>query len=134
MDKPYILIAEDNSGDVSLLRMALAEEGVTHDIIVKTDGEYAMDFLTEVEEDGIGHPALAILDLNLPKVSGREVLERIRKAEGYGQIPVVMFSSSDSERDRKDAMDLGATHHVRKPSNLDDFLQVGKLLKSLLGA
>jgi CheY-like chemotaxis protein len=130
--KPYILVAEDNSGDVSLIRLALAERGVALEVVVHTDGEKAMEFLGEVDGGTCGGPALVVLDLNLPRVNGREVLARIRNSPVCGKIPVVVFSSSDSARDRDEAEGLGATLYLKKPSNLEDFLEVGTLLKGLL--
>lgn len=69
------------------------------------------------------------LDLNLPQIDGRDVLRRIREAGGWRNVPVIVFSSSDSVRDRDAALSLGATMYLRKPSNLQEFLEVGKLLK-----
>src|SRR4051812_40269566 len=129
MDQPYILIAEDNSGDISLLRLGLTEHGVDLPVMVQTDGERAMNFLESIDGNGPGYPALMVLDLNLPKINGRELLERMRQLTDRVSFPVVVFSSSDSERDKQDALGLGATKYLRKPSNLDDFLEVGKLLK-----
>ena len=130
--KPYILVAEDNSGDVSLILLALQERGVALEVVVQSDGEKAMEFLGEVDARKRNCPALVVLDLNLPRISGREVLERIRRSPACGKIPVVVFSSSDSARDRQEVESLGATLYLKKPSNLEDFLEVGTLLKGLI--
>lgn len=132
VSQPYILVAEDNSGDVSLIRLALAERGVALEVVVQADGEKAMEFLGEVDAGRRECPALVVLDLNLPRIGGREVLERIRCSPACGRIPVVVFSSSDSARDRHEAEGLGASLYLKKPSNLDDFLAVGTLLKGLI--
>ena len=129
---PYILVAEDNAGDVSLIRLALQEQAVTHEIAVQPDGEKAIHFLSALEAgDGLC-PALVLLDLNLPRVDGREVLQRIRQGARCASIPVIVFSSSDSDRDRQVAIGLGATKYLKKPSNLEDFLQIGRFLKEML--
>lgn len=130
--KDYILVAEDNSGDVSLIRLALAERGVAHEVVVHADGEKAMEFLAEVDGGKCGCPSLVVLDLNLPRINGREVLGRIRRSPACAKIPVVVFSSSDSARDRLEVEGLGASLYLKKPSNLEDFLEVGSLLKRLI--
>jgi two-component system response regulator len=114
---------------VSLLELALAEEHVDLKVVVQPDGEKAIQFVAEVNAGRIRHPALVVLDLNLPRIDGRDVLQRIRGSEAWRNVPVIVFSSSDSARDREVTANLGATMYVRKPSNLDEFLQVGKLLK-----
>ncbi len=132
VSQPYILVAEDNSGDISLIRLALAERGVALGVVVHADGEKAMEFLGQVDVGMCAGPALVVLDLNLPRINGREVLARIRNSPACGKIPVVVFSSSDSARDRDEAVSLGATLYLKKPSNLEDFLEVGTLLKELI--
>jgi two-component system response regulator len=114
---------------VSLIELALTEEGVGLKVAVQSDGERAIHFVEEVNAGRIGHPALVVLDLNLPRIDGRDVLRRIREEEAWRNVPVIVFSSSDSARDREVTMSLGATMYLRKPSNLQEFLEVGKLLK-----
>jgi DNA-binding response OmpR family regulator len=117
---------------VSLIQLALVEEHVDLKLVVHSDGEKAIQFVAEVNAGRIAHPALVVLDLNLPRVDGRDVLQRIREGEGWRHVPVIVFSSSDSIRDREATVMLGATMYLRKPSNLDEFLKVGKLLKHQL--
>jgi DNA-binding response OmpR family regulator len=114
---------------VSLIELALSEEQVGLKVVVQPDGEKAIQFVAEVNAGKIRHPALVVLDLNLPRIDGRDVLQRIREGEAWRTVPVIVFSSSDSARDREVTVSLGATMYLRKPSNLDEFLQVGKLLK-----
>jgi DNA-binding response OmpR family regulator len=99
---------------------------------VQSDGEKAAQFVSEVNAGKIRHPSLVVLDLNLPRIDGRDVLQRIREGEAWRNVPVIVFSSSDSTRDREATATLGATMYLRKPSNLDEFLQVGRLLKHQL--
>lgn len=101
-------------------------------VVVQSDGEKAIQFVSEVNAGKIAHPALVVLDLNLPRVDGRDVLQRIREGDAWQNVPVIVFSSSDSARDREATASLGATMYLRKPSNLDEFLRVGKLLKHQL--
>ena len=129
-----ILIVEDNSGDVSLIRHALGHHGVRLKTVVMKDGERASKFLDEAEAKEQAVPALIILDLNLPKKTGRELLARVRQSPLLKDVPVVVFSSSEAETDRQDALRLGANRYITKPSNLDAFLNIGAILKSILDA
>ena len=98
----------------------------------RQDGERAIEFINQIDAGAEACPALVILDLNMPKIDGREVLQRIRRSSTCGSIPVIVFSSSDSDRDRQVSVSLGATMYLKKPSNLEDFLQIGKTLKGML--
>jgi len=127
-------VAEDNPGDVDLLRLALEEHGVSCDLLVATDGERALRYIEEVGAGSVSCPVLAVLDLNLPKRSGSEVLKRMREVPICEVIPIVILSSSDSEKDKTIAAQLGASKYVKKPSDLDSFVQIGGLLKQLVMA
>lgn len=128
----YILVVEDNSGDAELLRWSLRDHGLDRDLVVLTDGEKAIRFFSEIDEGGAPCPALVVLDLNLPKRTGLEVLQSIRERGTCRETPVVVFSSSTAPQDVQESRRLGANLYIRKPSNLDEFLQVGGRLKALL--
>jgi len=125
-----ILLAEDNPADIYLIREALKHHAVTASLRVATDGK---DVLEQISRRDTAAPALIILDLNLPRHDGIEVLEVIRTISGLADVPVVVLTSSDSPRDRLNALHLGATRYIRKPSNLNDFLNLGGVFKELLG-
>jgi chemotaxis family two-component system response regulator Rcp1 len=127
-----ILLAEDNPADAGLVRRALEEHGVEGELIVIADGEKAIEFIKAIDAEAAPCPDLAIVDLNLPKKPGREVLERMRLSERCRHIPVVILSSSDDERDKADAARFGASRYIRKPSKLDDFLSLGLIFKAAL--
>jgi CheY-like chemotaxis protein len=127
-----ILVVEDNSGDVALIRQSLSEHGVGLEVVVMTDGEKAIRFMDEVDAGAAPCPALVSLDLNLPKRTGREVLQRIRESRFCRDVPVAIFSSSDDAKDKQVAASLGANRYIKKSSNLEDFLQIGSVLKTLL--
>jgi CheY-like chemotaxis protein len=130
-EKPaFIFLAEDNPADAGLVRRALEEYGVEGQLIVIADGEKAIEFIQALEDEAAPCPDLAIIDLNLPKKPGREVLERIRMSAHCRHIPVVILSSSDAERDRADAVRFGASRYIRKPSKLDDFLSLGAIFNA----
>ena len=96
------------------------------------DGEKAIEFIQATETEAAPCPDLAIVDLNLPKKTGREVLARMRSSESCARTPVIILSSSDAERDRADGARLGVSRYLRKPSKLDDFLSLGAIFQAVL--
>jgi two-component system response regulator len=117
---------------VTLIRHSLKNHGIALGVIVMNDGAKALDFVDDVDAGTAPCPALVILDLNLPKASGRDVLQRIRQSPICGSVPVAVFSSSGAEKDRADAASLGANQYIQKPLDLDEFLKVGGILRLLL--
>jgi CheY-like chemotaxis protein len=130
-----IFIAEDNPADVYLLRIAFSEaERQNVELIVATDGEEAIDYVEHRRaETNCVKPDLFVLDLNLPKNDGSEILRSIRKSPEYADVPVVVLTSSDSPRDRQSAEELGADCYLTKPSDLGAFLELGGTLLSFAG-
>ncbi len=131
-----ILLVEDNAGDVLLIKESLKEHGLTGDLSVVSDGERALLFINEIDsDDGLPCPGLIILDLNIPKRNGREVLKRIRESSSRcNNVPVVILSSSNAPVDREETARLGANRYICKPSSLTQFMEVGALLKETLNA
>lgn len=132
-DRRYrVVIIEDNPGDVYLIREALREAGLRCDYQVYSDGAEALEALLPKDggESEVA-PDVILLDLNLPKISGEQVLDTMRRIERCAAIPVVVLTSSDSPRDRERATALGATLYVRKPSNLDEFLRIGSIVREI---
>ena len=133
--KPYsILLIEDNIADVGLVREALMEHNVEADLVVISDGDYAIQFIDNLDGQAGECPDLVILDLNLPKRPGRDVLESIRKNSKCQEARVAILSSSDAAEDKADALKLGAHHYVRKPLRLAEFLDLGGFFKQMLAA
>lgn len=116
-----ILLVEDNPGDVELTREALRETGAPISLQTARDGVEALSFLTAEQSEGSSRPDLILLDVNLPKKSGLEVLEAIKSDPNLRQIPVLMLSCSGADRDVFKSYDLHANCYVRKPENLDGF-------------
>lgn len=128
-----ILVAEDNSADVFLVRHALETLQVDARLHIVEDGDLAYQYVEQLDlDDSVPCPGLVLLDLNLPKRSGEEVLGRLRKSPRCAKVPVVMMTSSNSPRDRAEAENLGASYYFRKPSNLDEFMKIGQVVKDLL--
>lgn len=127
---PEILLAEDNPADVFLIREALKEHQVDCTLRVAVDGRDALNVL--VSADIHSSPDLIILDLNLPRHDGIELLQKVRSTQATAHVPVVVLTSSDSPRDRLTANELGATQYLRKPSNLEQFMALGAIFRDLL--
>jgi two-component system, chemotaxis family, response regulator Rcp1 len=120
-----ILLVEDNPGDVRLTREALREGKVRNNLYVAPDGVEALRFLRrEGEYADAVRPDLILLDLNLPKKDGREVLEDIKADPALRYLPVVVLTSSEAEQDIVRAYDLHANCYVTKPVDLDQFIHV----------
>lgn len=127
-----IVLVEDNPADVLLLREALASNEVNPRLYVARDGEEGIRLVEAVDEGRIPCPDLIVVDLNLPRKSGFEVLQRVRSSWRCGEKPVVILSSSFAPTDRESASRLGATSYIRKPSSLGEFLSIGGTLKGML--
>lgn len=129
-----ILLAEDNPADVYLIREALREHSVNCTMRVVADGKEVLGIISREQlHREARHLSLIILDLNLPRHDGIEILQRLRETAELAHIPVVVLTSSDSPKDRQAANQLGAACYFRKPSSLTQFLGLGAVLKDLLG-
>lgn len=129
-----VLLAEDNPADVYLIREALREHGVECQISVASDGRRVLELIAKAEPLETEDLALIILDLNLPLHDGIEILRQLRGSSALAHVPVVVLTSSDSPRDRVIASELGAASYLRKPSNLEQFLELGAVFKDLLAS
>ena len=130
---PTILLAEDSPADVYLIRAALEEHGIEFPLQVAADGREVLEVFHEQEKLEQTQLSLIILDLNLPRHDGIEILQRLRETVQLAPVPVVVLTSSDSPRDRIAASELGAARFLRKPSNLEEFLSLGAVFKEVLG-
>ncbi|HTA43263.1 MAG TPA: response regulator [Bryobacteraceae bacterium] len=127
-----LLLAEDNLPDALLVREAVRLENLPVDIHIVSDGQQAMEFIARAETDPDAPFAhFVLLDINLPKADGFEVLRRLRASEKFKGIPVVMVSSSDSPGDRGQAAELGAGY-FRKPPSYEEYLKLGRVLRELV--
>jgi len=126
-----ILLVEDSPGDVCLTQEGLKGAKVLHRLNVVSDGEQAMSFLEHKQPfEQAPRPHLILLDLNLPKLNGREVLARIRKDPSLKRIPVVILTTSDAESDIQASYDLQANSYVTKPVGYEQFMHAIKTIES----
>lgn len=129
----HILLAEDNRGDVVLVRKALEQHHIEYELRVVRDGEEALRFVSCMgTPDGDPCPDLMLLDLNLPKVDGAEVLREFRGHPQCEQTPVIVITSSDSSRDHALVAAIGVTRYFRKPMDYDHFMQLGAVVKEVV--
>jgi CheY-like chemotaxis protein len=127
-----ILLVEDNPGDVRLVEEALKDGRGNTRLNVVEDGIEAIAYLRK--EDGYGEvtrPDLILLDLNLPRKDGREVLAEIKEDPSLRRIPVVVLTTSESETDIRNAYELYANCYITKPSGLEQFVEVMKSVQYL---
>ncbi len=132
MKEKFILLVEDNPDDEELTLMGLKSSGVLNEVVVVRDGEEAVQFLFSEgqykDRDAGEVPAVILLDLKLPKLSGLEVLERLRANPLTKCIPVVILTSSSEEEDVINSYKLGANSFVRKPVDFNRFADAVKQL------
>ena len=131
--KAHILLVEDNPGDVALFRMALRNAGLDCDLTVIDEGGAAMAFVQgQGGREESRAPDLAVLDLNLPKNDGLEILAAMRGNQAFVEVPVAVLSSSSWSRDRAKLEGYRIARYITKPPDLDEFMSIGLILKELL--
>jgi two-component system response regulator len=122
MENKVILLVEDNPDDVKLTQRSFRENCISNELVVVTDGAAALDYLVRTSSQSGGVlPAVTLLDLNLPKLDGLELLQRIRAHPQLRRLPVVILTSSKEEIDLVRSYDLGANSYIQKPVEFDDF-------------
>jgi two-component system response regulator len=124
IDEKVILLVEDNAGDQELTLLSLRRSKVLNKVVVAHDGVEALDYLFSRGAEGTRKPdlpAMVLLDLKLPKVDGLEVLRRIRSEPSTRLLPVVIFTSSNEERDMLESYSSGCNSYVRKPVDFEQF-------------
>jgi two-component system response regulator len=130
MNDGVIMLIEDDEDDVLLTLRALRQNSIENEVVVATDGAQALDRLCPAGRGDRLVPVLILLDVNMPKVGGLEVLRALRADPRTRALPVVMLTTSGEERDIVDSYRLGANSYVRKPVAFDDFLEATRLLGS----
>jgi DNA-binding response OmpR family regulator len=126
-------VVEDNRADVFLIRESIEAACAGATLLVVQDGERAIRFFEEADRDADApSPDIVILDINLPKKSGAEVLRHMRLSRRCGRAPTLIVTSSDSEKDRETMARLGVSGYFRKPSVYEEFMKLGSLVKVML--
>lgn len=121
-EKMKVLVVEDNPDDVTIIKRAMRKSEVKCELYFARDGEEALDFLhREGEFEDVPRPDLILLDLNLPKINGLEVLAKVKEDERLRRIPVIVLTISEREEDMVKAYDSGAASYMTKPVDSKDF-------------
>jgi two-component system, chemotaxis family, response regulator Rcp1 len=127
----HILLAEDNPGDVLLMREALEQHGLQFELCVADDGDKLRSILTRLGS-GLPQPDLVLLDINLPRVEVPELFRLIREHPLCSDVPVIVVTSSDSPKDRAWTDQFRVTHYFRKPSDYEAYMELGNLVRGTL--
>jgi CheY-like chemotaxis protein len=126
----FVLVVEDNVADAYLIQRAIRTNGLDLPLFVVDDGEEAIHWIEDTARTSNPTPQAVVLDLNLPKCSGLEVLKRLRATPRFRDIPVIVFSSYITEEDRR--FESPDTQFLRKPCDLESFARLGSMLRELL--
>jgi chemotaxis family two-component system response regulator Rcp1 len=130
----HVLIVDDNESDVFLIQEAIGSTRLQLTLHIAKDGEQAIRFFDRADaHPEMPCPSLVILDINLPKKQGGEVLKHMRQSRKCANALVLVVSTSDSAKDREQMTNLGADGYFRKPSQYDEFMKLGDIVKGLLG-
>jgi two-component system response regulator len=131
-DPGFILLVEDNQDDVDLTLRALAKQNIANDVAVVRDGAEALDFVFArgkyAGRDPRELPQLILLDINLPKLSGLQVLRQLRENQATRMVPVVMLTTSNEDKDVVESYSSGANSYVQKPIDFQEFTEAVKQL------
>ncbi|HEY2843603.1 MAG TPA: response regulator [Bryobacteraceae bacterium] len=131
--RDLVLVVEDNQADVFLVEQAVALRKLPIRLLVLDNGDDAMRYFAQTDVDSASRcPDAILLDLNLPRRSGREVLEHVKRTVRCRDVPVIILTSSNSPEDRRETAALGAIRYFRKPTSYQEFLKIGEVLEEVL--
>jgi len=129
-ERLQVLVVDDNTPDVILIGESLSEKGLNHAITHCSDGKQAIEVLRDAAP---GQWQVIVLDLNMPKIDGLQVLQTLRQTPGFERLPVLVLTSSLAPEEQAEALRLGADRFLRKPADLDQFLiTVGDAVSELV--
>ncbi|MGE5680698.1 MAG: response regulator [Bacillota bacterium] len=127
-----VFLAEDNPGDILLIKEAFIEAGIDVQYVIKMNGELATNYVREIEKNYETLPDMIILDLNLPFKNGFEILSVIKQNDKLKHIPAIVFTSSTNDEDKERAKQLGAAGYFSKPVNYMDYITTVKHFLSIM--
>lgn len=127
-----VLLAEDNAGDVLLVHEALREHALDFEIFVARDSRSMTELLARVGND-VPRPDVLLLDLNLPGIDGKDLFALVREHPLCAEVPLIVITSSDSDKDRHWTDNFGVSHYFRKPSDYEQFIELGTLVRDAVG-
>lgn len=132
MEEIFILIAEDDADDRFLLQTAFEENGYRDRLHFVENGVEVLDYLSNITQSGgIGKmPNFILLDLNMPKKDGREVLKELKSNADYKKIPVIIFSTTNNEQEMRRCYELGANSYITKPNSFENLIKTVAVLRS----
>ncbi len=130
MNSLRILLVEDSPSDVRLIREALTQAPLEVQITLARDGVEAMDYLRQTEAGLVKRPDIILLDLNLPRKNGREVLAEVKTDPNLKQIPVLIMTSSKADEDIMQAYSLNANCYIAKPADLQEYVDVVRSIEN----
>ena len=136
MEEVFILIAEDDADDRFLLKAAFEENGFTDELFFVENGVEVLEYLSKIKQNVNGEhgelkvPRFILLDLNMPKKDGREVLKEIKQNEHLKNIPVIIFSTTNNEQEMKRCYELGANSYITKPNSFENLIKTVAAFRS----
>ena len=137
METPIgIVLVEDNPADALLVQTALQEAGLVFDLKVFSDGEEIIRFIDGIDaaQPLVPAPDLILLDWNMPRYTGEEVLQHLRQSERCAKTAVIVLTSSQSPKDRERALQLGVADYFSKPCDYEEFMKLGERVKAFVQA
>ena len=123
-----ILLVEDNPDDVFLTELAIKESDIQGSLTLANNGKAALEILNDTVDIREKLPDLILLDINLPKINGLEVLKKIKSNKLTASIPIVVFTSSDTMSDMKSSYESGADLYIRKPNSIQEYKKIMKYI------
>ena len=127
-----VVVIEDNAADVYLIREALKREFAGVELEVFDNGAAVSKLVNRLTDGCSQPPDIILLDLNLPRCDGKEVLHMLRQIPGRQIVPVIIITSSNSPKDRDDCLSLEAAYYFRKPSDLSEFMKISTVIRNIV--
>lgn len=122
----HVLLVEDNEGDIFLVSEAFEESSLNYKVTIARDGNEAIELMNNMNNDSSVYPDFILLDINLPKKSGHEVLEELKSSDDFKTIPIIIFTTSSSETDILNAYKNHASSYITKPDSANQLFDVLK--------